>query len=273
MKLQGKIAIVVGAGQTPGPNLGTGKAASLLYAKEGCRVFAVDRSLAAAQETVDAIRSDGGEAEPFAADATIEEDVRAMVEACVNLWGRIDILHNNVGASLGAGDGPLSEITSESFDRVIAVNLKTGFLTSKYAVAVMRKQESGVIINISSLAAVIECPNIVYKAAKAAVNALTTQTAIENAQYGIRVNAIMPGQISTSMLIENRVGRAGATREDVEAAFDAIVPLRRKMASAWEVAKAAVFLASDDASFITGALLPVDGGQGLQIGGQGLRIN
>lgn len=273
MKLKGRVTVVVGAGQTPGPNLGTGRAAAMLYAREGCRVFAVDRSMAAAQETVDLIRAEGGEAEAFEADATNDGAVRAMVDACVNRWGRIDILHNNVGVSLGSGDGPLTEATSESFDRTIALNLKTAFLSSKHTVPVMRQQGGGVIINISSLAAIIECPNIVYKAAKAAVNALTTQTAIENAQYGIRANAIMPGQISTSMLIENRVGRGGTTREDVAAAFDAIVPLGRKMASAWEVAKAAVFLASDDASFITGALLPVDGGQGLQAGGQGMRMS
>ena len=213
MRLTGKVAIVIGSGQTPGPGLGTGRAAALLYAIEGCRVLAVDRSLERAQDTADAIANAGGEGVAIQADATQDADVRSIVGSCKSLWGRIDILHNNIGASLAAGDGPLAVATSESFDRTIALNLKTAFLSAKYAIPVMRDQGQGAVTNISSIGATIECPNLVYKAAKAGLNALTTQLAIENAPYGIRVNAILPGQISTNMLIEHRIGKEGATRE------------------------------------------------------------
>ncbi len=263
-RLDKMVVIVVGAGQTPGPNLGTGKAASILYAREGCRVFAVDQSMVAAEKTASVIRSEGGDAVAWRADATDDVDVVQMAQACERNWGQIDILHNNVGASLASGDGPLSRATAESFDRTISLNLKTAFLTAKHVIPIMRRRGRGVVINISSIGAMIECPNIVYKAAKAGLNALTTQLAIENAPYGVRVNAILPGQISTSMLIEHRVGKGGATRDDVIKAYDGMVPLKGGMANAWAVAKAAVFLASDDASYITGVLLPVDGGQSLR---------
>jgi NAD(P)-dependent dehydrogenase (short-subunit alcohol dehydrogenase family) len=216
---------------------------------------------------------EGGEAVAHEADGTVEEAVKAMVSSCMDKWGRVDILHNNVGASITAGDAPLTELSSEDYDRVMAVNLKCAFLTMKHVMPIMREQQSGSIVNISSLAAVIEYPNTAYKLAKAGINALTQQQAIMNARYGIRVNAIMPGQVETPMIIESRIGKDGMTRDDVREMFNSIVPLKRTMGSAWDIAKAAAFLASDDAAFITGVILPVDGGQGLQVGGQGLRSN
>jgi NAD(P)-dependent dehydrogenase (short-subunit alcohol dehydrogenase family) len=273
VRFENRVAIVVGAGQTPGLTVGNGKASAMTYAREGARVFAVDREMSAAQKTADEIVEEGGEAVAWQADATNDEQMGEMVKACMDQWGRIDILHNNVGVSIAAGDAPLTEIDPETFDRVMTLNLKTTFLGMRHVIPIMREQRSGAIVNISSLAAVIEYPNTAYKLAKAGVNALTQQQAIMNAPYGIRINAIMPGQVNTPMIIESRIGRDGMTREDVMAMFDSIVPLRGKMGSAWDIAKAAAFLASDDAGFITGVILPVDGGQGLHVGGQGLRSN
>jgi NAD(P)-dependent dehydrogenase (short-subunit alcohol dehydrogenase family) len=272
-RFQDRVVLVVGAGQTPGVTIGNGKASALLYAREGGKVFAVDNRLEAAAQTAEDIVKEGGTAVAHQTDATDQEQVAAMVEACMKEWGRIDVLHNNVGVSIAAGDAPLTELDGDVFDRVMAINLKSQFLTLKYVIPVMREQLSGSIVNMSSLAAVVEYPNTAYKLAKAGVNAFTQQQAIMNAQYGIRVNAIMPGQVNTPMIVENRIGKDGMTREDVMAMFDSIVPLRGKMGSAWDIAKAAAFLASDDAGFITGVILTVDGGQGLHVGGQGLRSN
>jgi NAD(P)-dependent dehydrogenase (short-subunit alcohol dehydrogenase family) len=268
MRLKDKVAIVVGAGQTPGPTTGIGRASAISYAREGARVFAVDRNADSAGETVAMISGEGGEAQAWVGDATADTDVAAAVSACLTRWGRVDILHNNIGVSVGGGDGPIPEVSADAFDRLIALNLKTAFLSTTHVIPVMRAQEAGVITNISSLGSIINSPNVVYKMAKAALNAMTTQVAISNAHFGIRVNAILPGQVLTPMLTENRIGRNGMTREDIIDQFNAVVPLRNKMSTAWDIAKVAMFLASEDAGFITGVLLPVDGGQGLQTGGR-----
>jgi NAD(P)-dependent dehydrogenase (short-subunit alcohol dehydrogenase family) len=268
MRLQNKVAVVIGAGQQPGPTVGTGKAAAICYAREGARVFAVDRNPDAAAETVEAIRAQGGEAVAHACDATVDADVRDAIATCADRYGTVDILHNNIGLSVAGGDGPVPTVTADAFDLLIAVNLKAAFLSVTHVLPIMREQRSGVITNISSLGSIINTPNAVYKMAKSGLNALTTHVAITNAPYGIRANAILPGQVLTPMLTESRVGQNGMTRDDVIAAFNAVVPLRNQMATAWDIAKVAMFLASDDAGFITGVLLPVDGGQGLQTGGR-----
>jgi NAD(P)-dependent dehydrogenase (short-subunit alcohol dehydrogenase family) len=272
MKLSERVAIVVGGGQTPGASIGNGRASAALYAREGAKVLVVDRYLEAAEETVADIIKEGGTARAWQTDATQDGEVAAMVQGCVDLWGRVDILHNNVGMSIAAGDAPLEDLTSENFDRVIALNLKTTVLATKYVIKIMREQESGVITNLSSLAATVDYPNVAYKAAKAGVNAFTQQTAIMYAPFGIRCNALVPGQINTPFAIESRVGKEGMTRQDVMDMFAAIVPLKKTLGTAWDIAKAAVFLASDDASFITGVILTVDGAQSLQVGGQGVRL-
>lgn len=265
-RLAGKVALVVGAGQTPGQTVGNGRATAVLFAREGARVVAADRDEAAAQDTVAEIVREGGEAIAVRADVTVESDIVAMIGATVDRWQRLDVLHNNVGVSLAGGDAPLTEIEADAFTRVTSINLQGMVLTCKHAVPIMREQGGGAITNVSSIASVINYPYVAYRTSKAGVNALTQHMAITNAPYGIRANAILPGLMNTPMAIENRVGRDGATREQVIADRDAHVPLGGKMGSGWDVAYASLFLASDEASFVTGVLLAVDGGQSLAVG-------
>lgn len=264
MRLKRKVAIIVGAGQKPGMTIGNGRATAILFAREGARVFAIDRNLDSAQETIGLIEKDGGEACAFAADVTEETSLQAAVAACLDRWERIDILHNNVGVSMAGGDAPVTEITTEAFDRIVAINLRGMVMACKYTLPVMRKQMSGVIINISSMAAWSNYPYVTYKTTKAAVIALTQQIAIQNAKYGIRANVILPGLIDTPMAVDTRVEMTGKSREQIVAERNARVPLG-KMGTAWDVASAALFLASDEAGFITGAALPVDGGQSVNV--------
>src|SRR5262249_53215758 len=154
MRLEGKIAIVVGAGQGPGTGMGNGRATTLRFAQEGAKVLAVDRDLASAEETAAMARKDGGVCAPFAADVTKEATLVAMIKAAHEQWGRIDVLHNNVGVSIAGGDAPPTEITEEAFDRICAINLRGVVIAVKHVLPIMREQRSGVIINISSAAAV-----------------------------------------------------------------------------------------------------------------------
>jgi NAD(P)-dependent dehydrogenase (short-subunit alcohol dehydrogenase family) len=265
-RLAGRIALIFGAGQTPGRTVGNGKATALLFAREGATVVAVDRDPMAAKDTVDDVTAIGGAAIAVTADICIEEQVQAAVAECVSRFGRIDILHNNVGISVAGHDAAVTDITIESFDTLFAVNLRGMVLTAKHVLPVMRRQGSGSIINISSAAAYTNYPYVGYKTSKAAVVALTEHLAIRNAAYGIRANVICPGQLNTPMAIENRIKKWGITYEDLVAMRDADVPLRHKMGTAWDVANAALFLASDEANFVTGITLPVDGGQSVQVG-------
>ncbi len=264
--LDGRVALVVGGGQTSGESVGNGRATALLFAREGAHVVVADRDEASALATVEQIRELGGAASAVTVDVTDEARIVDMVEAAKAVTGRIDVLHNNVGASISAGDAPVTEITVEGFDAVFALNLRSMVLTCKHVLPVMRSQGSGAIVNISSTAAIFDYRNIAYKTSKAGVNALTGSLAISNAEYGIRVNAIMPGLINTPMAIESRVRLQGADRDAVTAARDSQVPLGGKMGTAWDIARAALFLASDEASFVTGVVLTVDGGQSLQVG-------
>ena len=265
MKLKGKVAIVVGAGQTPGTTIGNGRATAILFAREGARVLAIDRNLDSARETVGLIEKEGGEAIAFEADVTIEASLQAAVAACLERWGRIDILHYNVGVSIAGGDAPVTDITTEAFDRIVAINLRGMVMACKHVLPVMRKQMNGVIVTISSLAAWSAYPFVAYKTTKAAVIALTQQIAIQNAQYGIRANVILPGLIDTAMAVDTRVKVTGKSREEIAAERNARVPLRGKMGTGWDVAYAALFLASEEAGFITGAALPVDGGTSVNL--------
>jgi NAD(P)-dependent dehydrogenase (short-subunit alcohol dehydrogenase family) len=266
MRLKDKIAIVVGAGQSPGEGIGNGRATALTFAREGAKVLCVDHNLASAEETVGMITTKGGVAAACKADVTRNADIKAMVEDAMSRWGRIDILHNNVGVSLAGGDAELLAITEEAFDRCVAINLKSCILAAKHVIPVMRKQQSGAIINISSMAVITTYPYVAYKATKSAMVAFTEQLAYQNAQYGIRANVILPGLMDTPMAVDTRAREFKKTRAEVAAERDRQVPLRRKMGTGWDVANAALFLASDEANFITGVTLPVDGGASVRRG-------
>jgi NAD(P)-dependent dehydrogenase (short-subunit alcohol dehydrogenase family) len=270
MRLKDRTAIVVGAGQSPGEGMGNGRATAITFAREGAAVLCVDRNLASAQETVGMIEASsghlGGKAVAFEADVTKEANIKAMVDEAVRRWGRLDILHNNVGVSLAGGDAELLKLTGEAIDNCVAINLKSCIFAAKYAIPIMRQQKSGAIINISSMAAITTYPYVAYKATKAAMIAFTEQLAYQNAEYGIRANVILPGLMDTPMAVETRAKAFGKSRAEVAAERDAKVPLRHKMGTAWDVANAALFLASDEAGFITGVTLPVDGGASVRRG-------
>lgn len=264
MKLEGRVAVVMGAGQRPGDTIGNGRATSLLLAAEGARVLAVDRDLASAEETVGMIRAAGGEAEAMRGDVTSEDDCRGVAERVVGLFDRVDVLVNNVG--IGDGDAGSTKLTEEAWERILDVNLKGTWLACKHLLPLLRAQGSGSVVNISSAAAVCSTPTLAYKVSKAGVNALTQQLAMSSARLGVRVNAVAPGLMDTPMAIESIAEGFGVDRDELRRQRDAMVPLRNRMGTAWDVAKAVLFLASDDAAFITGVVLPVDGGQHARVG-------
>jgi NAD(P)-dependent dehydrogenase (short-subunit alcohol dehydrogenase family) len=264
-RLKGKIALVVGAGSI-GPGWGNGKATAVSFAREGAEVFCVDRNSAAAEETVKIIASEGGKATAFTADVSRASEVEAMVAACLKACGRIDVLDNNVGI---AEMGSVIEVTEAEWDRVFAVNLKSAFLTMKHVVPVMQTQGGGSIINISSIASIrhLGISYVTYAASKAAMNQMTRTTAVQFAKDHIRVNAILPGLMKTPM-VQHSAGLASSYGAgDVEAmwrARDAQVPMGH-MGDAWDVANAALYLASDESKYVTGIELVVDGGVTLKV--------
>ncbi len=262
-RLADKIAVVVGAGQTPGETIGNGRASALRFAQEGATVLCVDRNLASAEDTVALISDNGGNASALQADITLETDCEEITRICIERYQRLDILHNNVG--IGRGDRGVTSMTESAWDEIFTTNVKGIMLTCKHAVPVMRAQGAGVITNISSVAAVCAVGLVAYKSSKAALNAYTHALATANARYGVRANVISPGLMNTPMAIEGNVA-AGRDRESVIAQRNASVPLGAVMGSAWDVANAALFLASDEAGFITGINLPVDGGQSARVG-------
>jgi NAD(P)-dependent dehydrogenase (short-subunit alcohol dehydrogenase family) len=260
MRLKDKIAIVVGAGQSDGEGMGNGRATVLRFAQEGAKVLTVDNRLVSAEETVAMARQSGGECAAFEADVVKETTLAAMVEAARKRWGRVDILHYNVGVSIAGGDAPLAEFTEAAFDRIATINLRGAIMACKHVLPLMRAQGAGVIITISSVAALEQYPYVAYKATKAGLIAFTQQVAIQNAAFGVRANVILPGLMNTPMAVDTRARASGKSRAEIAAARDARVPLRHRMGTAWDVANAALFLASDEANFITGVVLPVDGG-------------
>jgi NAD(P)-dependent dehydrogenase (short-subunit alcohol dehydrogenase family) len=266
MRLEGKTAIVIGAGQSPGEGMGNGRATVLRFVQEGAQVMAVDRDLRSAEETVSMVTQSGGECVAFEADVTKEATLAAAIATAHKRWGHVDILHYNVGVSIAGGDAPLLDFTEEAFDRISAINLRGAIMACKHVIPIMREQGAGAITMISSLAAIENYPYVAYKATKAAMIAFIQQVAIQNAEYGVRANVILPGLIDTPMAVDTRARVSGNSRAQVAAERDARVPLRRKMGTAWDVANAALFLASDEANFITGVALLVDGGGALNIG-------
>ncbi len=263
-RLAGQTAIVVGGGQTPGQTIGNGRATAVLFARAGADVVVVDREIERAEDTAQTITDEGGRAVATAADITVEAECEALVAFAFERNGRIDVLHNNVG--IGAHDGSPTRITEEGLDLILDVNLKGLVWTCKHAVPHMQAAGRGSIINISSVAAITPYPGIGYKTTKAAVNAYTQTLAVRVARDGIRANVIMPGLMNTPMAIEGNVEQRGVSRDEVIAQRDRMVPLGRKMGSGWDVAHAALFLASDESRFITGIELAVDGGSSARRG-------
>jgi len=255
-RLEGRVALVFGAGSS-GPGWGNGKAAAVLYAREGARVVCVDRLEDAARETQRIIAAEGGTAEAVCADVTSSADVQEAVRRTVQRFERIDVLHNNVG--IGEAGGPV-DLSEEAWRRVLDTNLTSIFLTTKHVLPIMERQGRGVVTNISSVASIRYggYPMISYAASKAAVNQFTRCLALEYARRGIRANAILPGLMNTPMIVAPMAALMG----DVEAAIafrDRVCPTG-KMGDAWDVAHASVYLASDHAKYVTGTCLVVDGG-------------
>lgn len=267
MRLKDKVAVVIGAGQSPGEGIGNGRAATLLFAREGARVLAVDRVLSSAQETAEQVTATGGQCVAFEADVRQEATLAAAMADALRLWQRIDILHYNVGVSLAGGDARMTEISEEAFDNVNAINLRGYVMAVKHVLPIMRAQQSGAILAISSVAAISSTyPMVGYKTSKAGMIAFTEQVAGQNARYGIRANVILPGLMDTPMAVDTRARSTGRPRGEIAAERDARVPLGRKMGTGWDTAFASLFLVSDEARFITGASLPVDGGASLRGG-------
>jgi NAD(P)-dependent dehydrogenase (short-subunit alcohol dehydrogenase family) len=264
-RLPGKIAIIVGAGQSAGETIGNGRAMAMLFARHGAQVLCVDRQLESAVETVAMISAEGGSAAPFQADVSRDAGCAAVVAEAKSRWGRIDILVNNVGIG-GDGDGPAHRADEAAWDRILSVNLKSAWMMIKHTVPIMREQAGGSIVNISSLASLAGGNQVAYEVSKAGMNRLTTSVANANAAHGVRCNAVLPGLMDTPMAISGIAEATGSTTSAVREARSARVPLRGKMGTAWDTAHAALFLASDEANFITGVLLPVDGGMAARVG-------
>jgi NAD(P)-dependent dehydrogenase (short-subunit alcohol dehydrogenase family) len=253
-RVEGKVAIVTGAGSTPGPGVGTGKATAVVLAREGASVLLVDLHPERAEETLQMISGEGGKAQVFAADVTRAAGCEAMVRAAVEAFGTVDILVNNVGL---AQLGTVVDTTEEAWDRALDVNLRSAFLASKYAVPVMAEKGAGSIVNIASISALRGDGTVAYSAAKGGLIAMTVDMAYSHGRQGIRANAIAPGHITTPMVLS--VSAPGARAEFMNT-MRAEAGLLGTPGTGWDVAWAAAFLASDEARWITGAVLPVESG-------------
>jgi NAD(P)-dependent dehydrogenase (short-subunit alcohol dehydrogenase family) len=264
LRLADKVAVVVGGGQTPGETIGNGRATAITFAREGARVLVVDRDGDRARATVDElVEVTDAEAVALAADVAADDGPATIVAAAVDAFGRIDVLHDNVG--IGAGDAAPHKLTDEAYDRIMDVNLRAMWRMCRAAVPALRETR-GCIVTVSSLASIAAAGSLTaYKLSKAGVNALTQNLALTNAKYGVRANAVMPGFIDTPMGVDAPAELRGIARDDYAKARADHVPLGRQ-GTAWDVANAALFLASDEAAFITGVVLAVDGGQSTLVG-------
>jgi NAD(P)-dependent dehydrogenase (short-subunit alcohol dehydrogenase family) len=252
MRLENKVALVVGAGSIR-PGMGNGKATAILFAREGAKVVAADINLEAAEETVNIIRGEGGEATAVQADVTKEPDVKKLIETTISRYGKLDTVFNNVGIASG---GTGLKVTLDEWDKVMGTNLKSILLVCRYAVPEMINNGGGTIVNNSSMAAYHSHAIYAYSASKAGVIALTRCLAVGFAKDNIRVNCVAPGLMDTPLVAEimneNRIRRVQER-----------VPLKRH-GLAEETAATVLFLASAESSFITGQTIPVDGGLSAQ---------
>jgi NAD(P)-dependent dehydrogenase (short-subunit alcohol dehydrogenase family) len=246
-RLKNKIAIVTGAGSR-GPGIGNGKAAAILFAREGAKVLCVDAELARAEETVKAIAGEGGTAQAFAANVTLAADCQAMVQQAAGRWGGLDILHNNVGVESRLD---LMETTEQEWDRVMAIDLKSMLLATQAAVPAMEKRGGGAVICVSSIAAMRGHGRTAYAAAKAGVLGFVTSVAVQLGPKGIRVNGIAPGTVWTPMV--EALGPEARERRRRAA------PLGTE-GTGWDIGWGAVYLASDEARWVTGHILVIDAG-------------
>ena len=255
-RLKGKIAVVTGAGSS-GDGVGNGKAAAIIFAREGAKVLLVDMDLERAQQTQAVIENEGGVAYAIAADVTRAEDCERMAATAISQFGAIDILHNNVGIEIPGG---IQEISEDDWDKTLSVNLKSVFLMCKYSLPHMQKQRSGVIVNISSINGIRTLPALSgpYGASKAGMIALTREIAVEYASDGIRANCVLPGMMNTPFVKAALTEAWGGDIQEMINLRDAMCPTG-KQGESWDVANAALFLASDESKYVTGTTLVVDG--------------
>jgi NAD(P)-dependent dehydrogenase (short-subunit alcohol dehydrogenase family) len=256
-RVKGKVAIVTGAGSI-GEGIGNGKASAIVYAREGARVVLVDYNIDAANETKALIEKEGGECISVRADVSESNECKHIVDHCVQTYGRVDILHNNVGIEVPGG---IDEISEEDWDRVMTVNLKSMFLVCKYSIPYMLEQGNGCIINISSVNAIrtLSALSVPYGASKAGVVAFTREIAVQYAAKGIRANVILPGLMNTPLVAAALTEAYGGNFEEMIKTRDAMSPMK-KQGDAWDTAYLSLFLASDEAKYITGASIVIDGG-------------
>jgi NAD(P)-dependent dehydrogenase (short-subunit alcohol dehydrogenase family) len=259
-RMEGRVVVVAGAGAIAS-GISNGRASSMLFAREGAKVVAVDLNGSSADETRRMIVDEGGECVSFAADMSNASEVQAMVEFAIRSYGTIDALHNNIGI---VKIGGLLDTAEQDWDRIMAVNLKSMFLGCKYVVPVMVQQRRGAIVNVGSMAGLRQAgvPRLAYSTSKAAVPSFTRSIAIEFASSGIRANCIHPGVIDTPLTSATAQSYGEKSRMDMatmRADREAAIPLGR-YGTAWDIAGAALFLASDEAQYITGTELVIDGG-------------
>lgn len=256
-RLDHKVALVTGCG-TRGDGWGNGKAIATLLARQGATVFGCDLDLAAAEATREVISAEGGTAQVITADVTRASDCKRLVDTCLERFGRIDILVNNVGRS---EPGDPATMTEEVWDEQMAVNLKSAFLMCKYVLPVMEAQGAGAIVNVSSIAGMryVGKPQVGYAAAKAALEQMTRTTAVIYAKKGIRLNTVVPGLVFTPLVKRLADKYANGDFEGFVAHRHQQVPMGR-MGDAWDVAHAALFLAADESRYITAQEIVVDGG-------------
>ncbi len=261
-RLKDKVVFFSGAGSI-GPGWGNGKAAAVAMARESAKIFALDVNGDAVEETAKVIREEGGTVETTTCDVSKADQVEAAVKKCMDAFGRIDVLDNNVGIIDPGGPEELSE---EQWDRLMAINVKSIYLTCRHILPIMTKQGGGSIINISSIASThsLGYSCISYSASKGAVNAFTRDIALNYGPKGVRCNTILPGLMNTPLIHKGNVTSVYGSTEAMVKARDALVPLG-KMGDGWDVGWASVFLASDESKHITGIELVVDGGITLKV--------